>query len=211
VRPPSFITILGGRDRVLWTLTLDIGAPYLAVRFLENHGLPTVEAFALAALFPLASTLVDWVRRRRVEIVGLIVLVTMASGVAIALLTSDVRFSVLKAAPAYGLFGLVCLCSLAVRRPAMFHVARYFSTLGDAAAGQRFDALLERPDFVRAMRFLTLVWGIAAVAECVLGSSAAFLLPPRAALVVEPALGFGAVAMLLTWAGAFARRQERRR
>jgi hypothetical protein len=209
-RPPSFIDILGGSDGIVRTLTLDIAAPYAAVRVLENLGVPMVEAFALAALFPLASTLLDWFRRRRIEIVGLIVLVTMASGVSIALATSDVRFSVLKAAPAYGLFGLACLFSLPARRPVMFHVARYFSALGNAAAAARFDALVAQPDFVRAMRFLTLVWGIAACAECVLGSAAAFLLPPRMALVVEPTLGFGAVAALLTWTGAFARRQQRR-
>jgi hypothetical protein len=57
------------------------------------------------------------------------------------------------------------------------------------------------------MRLLTLVWGLAALVEATLGIAAAFLLPPGIALVVEPMLGIGTIAVLLTWTTAYARRR----
>jgi len=41
------------------------------------------------------------------------------------------------------------------------------------------------------MRLLTLVWGLAALAETTLRIAAAFLLPPGIALLVEPMIGIG--------------------
>ena len=56
---------------------------------------------------------------------------------------------------------------------------------------------------------LTIVWGLAALVEATLGIAAAFLLPPRIALVVEPMLGIGTIAVLLTRTTAHARRLQR--
>jgi len=210
LRPPSFIDVFGGRSRLLRTLTVDIVLPFLAVRFLEARGLPGVEAFALAALFPLSSTVLAWFRRRRIEVIGLVVLVTMLSGISVALLTDDVRFGVLKAAPAYGLFGIAALLSLRARRPLMFHVSRTFAAAGDPAKLAAFDALSENPAFLHSMRFVTLVWGVGAIAEAIVGCAMAFILPPQLALVAEPVLGFGAIAALLAWTAAYARRRQRR-
>jgi hypothetical protein len=54
------------------------------------------------------------------------------------------------------------------------------------------------------------------IASCVghdlrLGSAAAFTLPPQLALVAEPMLGFGTVAVLLVWTAAFAQRRAAQR
>jgi hypothetical protein len=58
------------------------------------------------------------------------------------------------------------------------------------------------------MRLLTLVWGVACSAEAALGITAALLLPPSLALVVEPVLGIGTISGLLVWTAAFARRRS---
>lgn len=206
--PPSLARIFGGRNGLAWALAIDIVLPFIAVRVLERAGASSVAAFALAALFPFASTVFAWIRHRRVEAIGLFVLMAMAGGIAMSLATNDARFSVFKAAPAYGLFGVLCLASLGTRRPLMFHVSRYFTADGDAAKAVQFEALLARPGFARSMRFLTLVWGLAALGECALGIASAFLLPLHVALVGEPALGLGTVAVLLLWTAAYARRRQ---
>ena len=196
----------GGLGR---TILLDIALPWLAVRVLEGQGVAMVPAFAAAALFPLSSVLLAWIRRRRVDAVGILVVITLVLGVTLSLLSSDVRFSVVKAAPTWGLFGLACLCSLFARRPVMFFVARYFSTNGDPEKRAEWDARLAIPGFVRSMRFLTLVWGLAALSEAALGIASAFVLPPNVALVVEPLLAFAVLAALLFWTVAYGRRQSR--
>lgn len=205
---PSITRVFGGTNRfgLVATIIVDIVLPWLAVRALAAHGVAAVPAFAVAAVFPLASILFSWIARRRIEIIGVAVVATMLSGIAVSAVSGDPRFSILKAAPAYGLFGLACLLSLFTARPLMFFVARYFGASGDRDRTAEWDARLQIPKFRAAMRRLTVVWGVAALAEAALGFAAAFGLPPQLALIAEPMLGFATVAALLVWTAAFARR-----
>ncbi|HEV2301429.1 MAG TPA: VC0807 family protein [Stellaceae bacterium] len=193
----------------LRALVADVALPWASVQLMERvwHA-PPVRALAVAAVFPLLSILFSWARRRRLDLIGAAVLVTILGGIAVALLAHDARFAVLKAAPAFGLFGIACLSSLGRRRPLMFFVAREFRGGGDAAERAAWEARLEIPRFRRSMQLLTLVWGAAALAESIFGIAAAFLLPISAALVAEPMLGIGTVAGLLFWTAGFARRRE---
>jgi hypothetical protein len=192
------------------SLFVDVALPWLAVRILESYGVPTVWALATAALFPGASTLVSWVYGRRVEAIGIAVFVTILFGIAMALLGDEVRFGLVKAAPAFGLFGIACLASLLAPRPLMFFVARHFQAAGDPAKAAEWNARMELAGFRHAMRVLTLVWGLVCVLEALLGSAVAFLLPVHAAIVAEPAVGISSVVGLLIWTAAYARARQAR-
>ncbi len=195
--------------RSLRTLAVDVALPWIALRAMEGiWHVPLVHALAAAALFPAASIVISWIRHRRPDFVGMAVLATIMGGIAVALLIDDPRFAVLKAAPGFGVFGIACLLSLGRPRPLMFYVSRQFNAGGDAAKAAAWTARLENPGFGRAMRRLTIVWGSAALLEAIFGIAAAFLLPPAVALVIEPVLGIGTVAGLLTWTAAFARRRS---
>jgi len=193
------------------SLFVDVALPWLTVRILEAYGVPTVWALAVAALFPGASTLMSWVYGRRVEAIGIAVFVTILLGIAMALISDEVRFGLLKAAPAFGLFGLACLASLLMPRPLMFFVARHFQTAGDPARAAEWNARMEVAGFRHAMRVITTVWGLVCVLEAVLGFAAAFLLPVHTAIVAEPALGIASVVGLLVWTTAYARARQARR
>ena len=145
-----------------------------------------------------------WRRTRSLDVVAAIVVVSLSLGLVVALWAGDARFALVKAAPAFALFGVACLATLSARRPLMFFVGRHFAP-GDAAAKvAEWDQRLTRPDFRDAMRRLTLLWGVACLIEAALGIAAAFLLPIGTALVVEPAFAIATVALLLTWTRRFA-------
>lgn len=200
---------LPSQPRLLRTLAIDAGLPWLAVQVLQRlWGVPLVPALAIAAVFPAASIVLAWVRLRRVDFIGLVVFVTILGGIAVALLVNDPRFAVLKGAPGFGLFGIACLLSLTRKRPLMFFVARQFNTAGDPEKAAALTARLENPRFRQAMRLLTVVWGVACLLEALLGVATAFLLPPPTALVVEPMLAIGTISALLTWTLGFARRRQ---
>ena len=204
---PGFVRPLES-GRLLAILVVDIALPWLAIILLERRGVALLSAIAAAALFPLASILFSWLKRRRIEFIGLAVMATMLSGIGLAMASGDVRFSLVKAAPAFGLFGAACLASLFAERPLVFHVARHFSTGGDPAKAAQWDQRLAIPAFRRAMRVLTIVWGVALLLEAAAGIAVAILVVPEAALVVERVLGFGTLAGLFAWTTLFARRRQ---
>lgn len=193
---------------VVRTLALDVVLPWLAVQFLTRAlGFSDLTAVAVAAAFPAASVAGAALRRRRVELIGVMVLVVLLSGLAAAFAMHDVRYLSMRAVPGAVLIGAACLASLMTRAPLMFFVARQF-TAGDDP--QKLAAWTERlensGDFRRAMRVLTAVWGIAFLAKAALWTAAALLLPTAAALLTGPAIGFGAFALLMAWTVAYARR-----
>jgi hypothetical protein len=192
-------------------LAADIAVPWLTVQLMERlwHA-PPLEALAAAALYPALSIILSWLRKRRIDVVGVAVLMAILGGILVAFLTHEPRFAALKAAPFFALFGAACLLSLAAPRPLMFFVAREFAAGGDAARRAEWNARLEIPQFRRGMRRLTAVWGIATLVGAALGIAAAFLLPISVTLVVEPMIGAGIVAGLLLWTAGFARRGEAR-
>jgi hypothetical protein len=200
-----------GGSNLVGTFIVDAALPWVAVELLESHGVSSVAAFALAAVFPVGSVALAWLRHRRVEAIGIAVTIAMVLGICVSIATDDVRFGVVKGAPAYGLFGLACLASLGAGRPVMFYVSRYFVAGDDPAKRAAWEARLEQPGFRHAMRILTAVWGLATLAEAVVGVAFAFTLAPSVTLVAEPALALGTVAALLFWTTAYARRREARR
>jgi hypothetical protein len=191
-------------------LFVDVALPWIVVQGLEGiWHVPTVPAFAIAAMIPLAAVVYAWTRKRRIDVIGIAVAVTIVGGIALSLLTDDVRFALVRAAPGFALFGAACLVSLAAETPLMFYVARQFNTGGDAERARAFTDRLSIESFRRAMRIITTVWGVACLVEALAGVGAAFVLRPELALVVEPVLGLGTVALLLSWTFRFARRASR--
>jgi hypothetical protein len=193
---------------LLRNLALDIALPWIAVQLLTRiFGFSDLSAVGLAAVFPAASVISNGLRHRRLELIGLIVLVTLIGGLAVAFVTQDVRFAMMRSVPGATIFGLACLASLGRRAPLMFFIARQF-TAGDDPA--KIAAWTERlgnsAGFRRAMRVLTLVWGLAFLAKAALWTVVALLLPTTAALLTGPAIGFGTFGALMAWTIAYARR-----
>ncbi len=170
-------------------------------------GFSDLSAVAVAAAFPAASVAGTALRRRRVELIGVMVLVVLSSGLAAAFAMDDVRFALTRAVPGAALIGATCLISLATPAPLMFFVARQF-TAGDDP--QKITAWTERfgrsAGFRRDMRVMTLVWGLAFLAKAALWTATALLLPTAAALLPARAIGFGTFALLMAWTIAYARR-----
>ncbi len=189
-------------------LAIDMLLPWLAVQLLSHRaGWSAPAAIAVAALFPAASITINAVRRRRLEWIGLVVLVTLAGAVGVVLLTGDVRMALLKAVPGAALFGLACLLSLPARRPLMFFVARQFTAGDDPAKLTAWNARVDSAGFRRGMRLLTLVWGTAFLVKSAMWAACAYFLPLELALIAIPAIGFAVLGALFAWTIAYARRR----
>lgn len=189
--------------RVLW---LDMALPSLAVLVLHWQGAPALTTYAVAGLFPVASVVMAWLRRRGIDVIGIGVVIGIASGLLLGLVTADPRFALVRAAPGFALFGIAALGSLATKWPLMFFVARAFGAAGDPARIAAWNQRLIYPRFVAAIRRLTLVWGIGALGASSAGIACAFLLPGQVAVIAEPLVHFAVLAALLAWTRGLQRR-----
>ena len=178
---------------------LDVALPLLAVVIMRHNGAAQLTSYAAASLFPAGSVVASWFARRTHDLIGIGVLAGLLGALPLAACTGDPRFGLIRAAPAFALFGIACFVSLATPRPLMFYVARAFNSGGDPDRIAAFNGRLERAEFRQVMRRLTLVWGGGTLAHAALGVSAAFLFPASVALIVEPVLAFSILAALLAW------------
>ena len=193
---------------LLRNLAVDMALPWIALQLLTRvWGMSTVSAFAIAALFPAASMIANWRRSHRLDFIGLVVLITLIGAVVLALVTQDIRFALLKPAVGSAFFGAACLLSLGRRAPLMYFFARQVTAGNDPAKLAAWSARIDSSaGFRRAMRVLTLVWGLALLGKAALWTAAALLLPASAAIIIGPVLGIGLFGALMAWTIAFARR-----
>ena len=197
------------------TLLRDIGvnavAPYVTFLILHGRGLGTATALAAGAVFPAGATIVGFLAQRRVQALGIIVLIATAAGIVGALLFTSPYLLLAKGSLTTGGVGTAFLLSLATRRPLVFHLV---STTGQDQAGrQRYTTLWDTtPPFRDLMFRLTLIWGVALYAEALLRLLLIELLPIAVFLPVSETMWIVFFAAMTAWSWRYgARRMARLR
>ena len=189
------------------SVLLDMALPFLAYRALTARGAGEVPALWAAAAFPVAGVAVHWARARAVDAVGLLSLVALAAGLAIAQLAGDARSGLVAGSLPTGLVGAAFLASLLLPRPLAFYLGRQLMTGGRAELVRRWDASwADSPGFRRGTRVVSAVWGGGLLLEAAVRSLLALALPVATFLAVWPLLGYGAYGALMAWTLAYGRR-----
>ncbi|MFI4975911.1 MAG: VC0807 family protein [Caulobacterales bacterium] len=158
---------------------------------------------------PIAWSIVEFVRKRRVDALSMLVL----AGIALSLLAflggGGVRFLQLREKLVTAAIGLIFLGSAAIGRPLIYHLARATSMRRSSSEAQELEALRDNVYFRRTMMVMTLVWGLGLVTEAAVASALVFALSIRGFLVVSPVIGYSTMGALGLWTAWYARRQRR--
>jgi hypothetical protein len=166
-----------------------------------------VGALMISTVPPLAWSIFEFVRRRRIDALSLLVL----TGILLSLVAffggGSVQFLQLRENLVTGLVGLLFLGSVAIGRPLIYYLARASMHRQSPSKASRFAALRDDPAIKRAMRVMTLAWGVALVGQCALASSLVFTLSIEQYLVVSPIVGYALLGAMTVWSFAFARRR----
>ena len=188
-----------GRRILRPAILLNVVAPLAAYQLLTRRGVSVLDALLLAALFPLVAIGLGVARSRRLDVFGLLSLVAIAFGVAGGLVLRDPHYLLVKDSVVTGLFGLGCLLSLPTRRPLIHLVGRQFVAGTDRMAMDRFDAVLRSPAGLAGARRLTLVWGLALLAEAGIRIALSFALAPGVMVFGSPLLAAAVFGPLALW------------
>jgi hypothetical protein len=181
---------------------------YLAKSFLAASDF---EALAIAALFPLVSSLIEVARARRLNLIAILVLLGIAVSMVGIALGGDPRILLIRESFLTGALGIACFVSLLLLpRPLMFYFGRQLATGGDPARIAEWEAQYQIPAARRVHRLITIVWGCVFTGEFLLRVVMVFTLPIPVVIAVSPFIFGGIVLGTITWTFAYGRRARDR-
>ena len=194
------------------TLVISGVLPYLTYQFLTGYvpSISKVLALAISGSFPAAHSIIGVLRRRSLDIVGIIVILGISVSIVATMLGGDPKILLIRESFVTGALGVVALSSIAWKRPLIFYLARQMSAGQDPTLAARFDALWQRPRGPRTFRVMTLVWGTTWLLEFTLRVVMVETLTIPQVLGISPFVFNGINIGLFAWTFAYARRVRRR-
>jgi hypothetical protein len=191
---------------LLWGAAVPIG-----VYFLVRHRVHSdAQALIIAGSFSVAWIVVQFVRNRRIDFVGAIVLFGFTVGVASSIVLHGNTY-VLKVRDAFftALFGAACVITVFThKRPTLFYVSRYLSAGNDPEKVSAYNQLHEHPTGRRTFAVLSIVWGIGLVVEASFRMALADVLPTGTFLAVSPAITFPIIGSLFAFTVVYSKRAQ---
>jgi hypothetical protein len=190
-------------------LVVNFLAPFLIYDYAKKD-LGDVGALIASSGPPIAWSLFEFIRKRRVDAVSMLVL----AGIALSLLAffggGGARMLQLREKLVTVLIGLVFLGSAAIRRPLIYQLARATLMRRDPSELEAFESLRDNPYFRRSMTVMTLVWGFGLLADAAVSAVLVFTLSIHDYLLVGPVVGYGAMGGMGLWTFFYARAQRRK-
>ena len=194
------VAVEAGINFVLPLLIYDRVAPYAG----------DIVALLASTAPPLLWSLVEFVRRRRVDALSLLVLAGIALSLLALLGGGSARLLQLRENLVTALIGIVFLGSAAIGRPLIYQLARASLVRQSPEEVADFEAKRDMKGFRRVMTLMTLVWGFGLLASAALACVLVFSLSIRAYLIVSPFVGYGSMGALVLWTIWYRRRVQRR-
>jgi hypothetical protein len=162
----------------------------LAVYYIvRKHVGGDAPALMIAGAIPAAWVVVEWIRKRTLDAIGSITLFGFIAGIIASLALGGNAFVLKVRDSAFtAVFGLVCLATLRMHKPLMFHLGKALSAGDDADKRSAYDELFELPTARRTFVIITMVWGFGLLAEAAARILLAVVLPTGTFLAVSPVL-----------------------
>ncbi|MFE2233635.1 VC0807 family protein [Streptomyces sp. NPDC059442] len=193
------------------TIVFGVVLPWVTYGVLTDHGVESLTALFLIALWPLVEVGLYFAIRRRVDEFSVMILVVLLLSALSALVFHSERMVFVKDSALTGLLGLAFLVSLFTARPVMFYFGRKFATDGTPEGIARWNGFYETlPGFRRTQRRLTVVWGVAFLVEAAVRIALTFVLDTATMVGVTGILPFVVLAGLMAFTIRTGRRSRAR-
>lgn len=200
----------GGRGaRIGLEILFNFILPFLIYTSCESP-LGQVHALMAASVPPIVWAVIEFVHRRRIDALSILVLAGVGLSLLVYLGGGSVRFLELREKLITAAVGLVLLGSAAMGRPLMYQLGHAVIQRRNPSELGEFEAARDSPHFRRTMTILTLVWGSCLVAEAALATVLVFSLSVRYYLLVGPMLGYATMGAVGCWSFLYVRRQRRK-
>jgi hypothetical protein len=187
----------------------DIAGPLVIFQVLRSHGASEVKALVLSGIFPALGVLITVVRHRRLDAIGALVLIGIAVGTILGLASHNARLVLVEGSVPTGIFGLVCLGSLRTRRPLIYRFALEF--MGpDTPKGREFENRWQYAGFRRVFNLMTIVWGVAYLAEAATRVIIVENTSAGTALTISKIMPYAVAGALVAWMMVYGQHAKRK-
>ena len=189
-------------------VVFDIAGPLALYAWLRGRGWSTVTSLVVSGVLPAVGVVLGIVSKRRVDVVGVVVLLGIAVGTVLGLASGSARLVLLEGSVPTAIFGLVCLGSLRTTRPLMYRFAIEF--IGeDTPRGKDFADLWRYHGFRHAFKVVTIVWGVAYLLEAAGRVVIVESTSTGTALAISKVMPFAVTGVLAAWNVVYARQSRR--
>jgi hypothetical protein len=179
-------------------LVVNLLLPWLTYRLLLPHT-SEFAAIAWSAAPPTLWSLVELARHRSLDALSLMVLGGIALSLAALAFGGSPRMLMVRENLFTAPIGLLFLGSLMLKKPLIYYAARATLARQDPAHAAQFEAAFQRPQVLRGLRVMSLVWGVGLTAQGLLLGWMAWTWPVERFIVLSPIIGYGIVALLALW------------
>ncbi len=165
--------------RQLRGLAFDLGAPTALYYLLHSAaGVSNLVALTAGAVLPATGAAYTLAAKRRVDAVALLIVATMVTSIAVALISHDPRFLLAKDGLVTGVWGAWMIASVAAYRPAAFVFARPFMEGRRMYTAGSWDAIWDaEPGFRRIWRVASVMWGTGLLVDAAIRIVMSYTLP----------------------------------
>jgi hypothetical protein len=190
--------------RLLPMMILDGVCPILLYIVLQPRFAPTSAIpLATAALFPLLGNVLNIVRHRRLDTMGVLIMVSLLASLAVLFFGANPRVLLLTRNVMMPAMGVACLVSLLLPKPLAFYMVRQFLTGDTPQPGATFDTFWRAREVRVASRFMTAVWGLVMLGEFALRVIFVLTLPVVQVLALSSVIMMSAGLGLGVWNVAY--------
>ncbi|HTX29515.1 MAG TPA: VC0807 family protein [Streptosporangiaceae bacterium] len=187
----------------------DIGGPLVVYQVLRSHGVSEVKSLVLSGIFPALGVALTAIRRRRLDAIGALVLLGIAVGTVVGLASGNAKLVLVEGSVPTGIFGLVCLGSLWTSRPLMFRFALEF--IGpDTPKGLDFSSRWQWEGFRHTFNVITVVWGVAYLAEAAARVIIVENTSAGTALAISKFMPFAVAGIVVAWMTVYGQHAKRK-
>ncbi|WP_067510090.1 VC0807 family protein [Actinoplanes sp. TFC3] len=159
----------GGRLRALLPTLLDVIVPVILYFLLKKLGSSDFWALTLAGVGTGVYALVNTIRRRKLDFIGILVLLEIVLSIGLLFITNDPRLVAIKPAFYTTLTGVYFLFTCVVGKPIIYTAVTPIATEGDPVRTKAYArAWDESRPFRLRERLMTAVFGVGLLIEAVL-------------------------------------------
>ena len=182
----------------------------LAIFDIWQKPLGDVRALLASSIPPIAWSLVEFARHRKVDAISILALAGIALSMLAFIGTGGAKFLQLRETLVGGLIGLIFVGSALIRRPIIYYLARATMLRSNPAEAENLQNLRGNVHFERVMMVITLVWGLGLLAHTSLNVALVFAVSIPTYLAIAPFTGYGTMGVLALFTFWYSRRARRR-